>query len=57
MVALLYITRHGKSVANGERRLIYKRFDGALTPLGREQAARTGAWLIDKGITHSVESV
>lgn len=48
---LLYIMRHGESVVNQEGRLTCKRFDGTLTPLGREQAAQAGEWLVGKDIT------
>ncbi|MBL8154169.1 MAG: histidine phosphatase family protein [Anaerolineae bacterium] len=56
MLNLLYIMRHGESVVNREHRLTCKRFDGALTPLGREQAARAGAWLHEKSITRILSS-
>ncbi|MCB9453590.1 MAG: histidine phosphatase family protein [Anaerolineaceae bacterium] len=51
MTGLIYLMRHGQSVVNVERRLTCRKFEGDLTELGREQAARAAVWLADKGIT------
>lgn len=56
MVGLLYVVRHGQSVVNVERRISGRRLLGDLTDLGREQAARAGEWLADKGITRLLHS-
>jgi|FLYN01.1.fsa_nt_gi probable phosphoglycerate mutase len=50
-MAIIYLMRHGESIVNRERRLKCKELDGDLSPLGREQAAKAGHWLMDKGIT------
>ncbi|MBZ0275673.1 MAG: histidine phosphatase family protein [Anaerolineae bacterium] len=56
MVHLIYLMRHGQSVVNIERRLTCRKPDGDLTDLGREQAAKAGDWLADKGITRLLHS-
>jgi probable phosphoglycerate mutase len=43
--------RHGESVVNVARKLKCREYDGDLTVVGRGQAAKAAAWLLDKGIT------
>lgn len=49
-MAVIYIMRHGESIVNITRRLTCKQYDGDLSALGREQAAKAAAWLTDKGV-------
>ncbi len=53
---LIYVMRHAQSIVNVEHRLTGRTFNGDLTPLGREQAAKAGEWLLDKGITKVIHS-
>ncbi|HET7769041.1 MAG TPA: histidine phosphatase family protein [Chloroflexota bacterium] len=48
----IYLLRHGESEANVRRVFSNGKLDLPLTELGRQQAARAGRWLMDKGITH-----
>jgi probable phosphoglycerate mutase len=56
MVGLIYLVRHGEAITNVEKRISGRRLTGDLTPLGREQAARAGEWLQDKGIERILHS-
>ncbi len=56
MMGNIYLMRHGQSVVNVEHRLTCKKLEGDLTDLGREQAAKAGDWLRDKGITRIAHS-
>ncbi len=53
---MIYVMRHGQSIVNVERRLTGRHFEGDLTDLGREQAAKAAAWLTDKGIIRILNS-
>ena len=46
----IYLLRHGESEANVRRVFSNGKLDLPLTALGRDQAARAGRWLGDKGI-------
>ena len=48
----IYLLRHGESEANVRRVFSNGKLDLPLTALGREQAARAGRWLRDRGVTH-----
>ena len=48
----IYLLRHGESEANVRHVFSNGKIDLPLTALGRDQAARAGRWLKDKGITH-----
>jgi probable phosphoglycerate mutase len=52
MTTTIYLMRHGESTVNINRTLSGKSYQGDLTELGREQAAKAARWLADKGITH-----
>jgi broad specificity phosphatase PhoE len=51
-VTTIYLLRHGESEANVRHVFSNGKLDLPLTALGRDQAARAGRWLQDKGITH-----
>jgi broad specificity phosphatase PhoE len=53
---MIYILRHGQSSVNVERRLTCHQYEGDLTTLGREQAAKAGQWLADKEINKILHS-
>ena len=55
-MTLIYIMRHAQSVINVERRITGRTLTGDLTDLGREQSAKAGSWLANKGITRIIHS-